>query len=93
MPQKSEVAVLSMGQNGQITIPAEFRKEHGLGRGGKVVAVRLGDALVIAPHDAVLESICMRLEEAMKGAGYRPETLKAQALAERAAIVRKRYRK
>lgn len=93
MPQKSEVAVLSVGQNGQITIPAEFRKEHALGRGGKVVAVRLGDALVMAPHDAVLESICMRLEEAMKGAGYRPETLKAQALAERAAIVRKRYRK
>jgi bifunctional DNA-binding transcriptional regulator/antitoxin component of YhaV-PrlF toxin-antitoxin module len=88
-----DVSVLSVGQNGQITIPVEFRREHALGRGGKVVAVRMGDALVVAPHDAVLESIAMRLEEAMKSAGQELAAVQAQALAERAAIVRKRYGK
>ena len=91
MAENAPVAVLNVGQNGQITVPAGFRKEHALGRGGKLVAVRMGDALVIAPHDAVLESICMRMEEAMRGAGSDVAKLKAQARVERAAMVRKRY--
>jgi bifunctional DNA-binding transcriptional regulator/antitoxin component of YhaV-PrlF toxin-antitoxin module len=93
MTENAPVAVLSVGQNGQITVPAGFRKEHALGRGGKLVAVRMGDALVIAPHDAVLESICIRMEEAMRGAGSDVAKLKARARAERATIVRKRYGK
>jgi bifunctional DNA-binding transcriptional regulator/antitoxin component of YhaV-PrlF toxin-antitoxin module len=91
MAENAPVAVLNVGQNGQITVPAGFRKEHALGRGGKLIAVRMGDALVIAPHDAVLESICMRMEEAMRGAGSDVAKLKAQARVERAAMVRKRY--
>ena len=91
MAQGSRVAVLSVGPNGQVTIPARFRKEHALTKGGKVVAVWMGQALVVAPHDGVLESICLRLEEALKGSGASLESLKAQALMERARIGRKRY--
>jgi len=91
MPKSAPVAVLNLGANGQVTIPAEFRKEHGLAGGAKVIAVRMGNALVMAPHDGVLESICMRLEEAMKGAGVSVEELKAQALRERAQMVRERF--
>jgi bifunctional DNA-binding transcriptional regulator/antitoxin component of YhaV-PrlF toxin-antitoxin module len=91
MAENVPVAVLSVGQNGQITVPAGFRKEHSLGRGGKLLAVRMGDALVIAPHDAVLESIAVRMEEAMRGSGSDVAKLKAQARVERAAMVRKRY--
>ena len=91
MPVSSSVTVLSVGQNGQITIPAEFRKEHALSGGGKVIAVRMGDTLVVAPHDAVLESICLRLESAMKSAGETVSSLSAQTLVERAAIVEQRY--
>ena len=91
MAQLSSVTVLSVGQNGQITIPAEFRKAHALSGGGKVIAVRMGDTLVVAPHDAVLESICQRLEGAMNAAGETVESLNAQTLVERAAIVEQRY--
>lgn len=59
--------------------------------GGKLAVVRMGDSRVIAPHDPVLEVICMRMEEAMKGAGSDVAKLKAQARVERAAMVRKRY--
>ena len=91
MTKRSSTAVLHVGQNGQITIPNEFRKEHALSRGGTVMAVTMGEALVLAPHDAVLESICIRLEEAMKGAGVSLEDLQAQALIEREKIVEERY--
>lgn len=91
MRKGSSAAVLHVGQNGQITIPNEFRKEHSLSRGGTVMAVTMGEALVLAPHDAVLESICVRLEETMKGAGVSLEDLQAQALLEREKIVEERY--
>jgi len=91
MAASNAVSILNVGQNGQITIPAGFRKQHALARGGKILIVRMGQALVVAPHDAVLEAICMRLEDAMKGAGLSMEALKAQALIERQGIVRRRY--
>ena len=93
MPDSSTVAVLHVGQNGQVTIPADFRKEHSLSKGGKVMAIRMGDTLVMAPHDAVLESICLRLEEALKGSKSTVADVQRQALEERAAIVAERYGK
>ncbi len=91
MSKRSAVSVLSVGQTGQVTIPAEFRKEHALTGGATLLAVRMGDTLVMAPHDAVLESICLRLEAAMRGAGLSPGELQTAALEERDAIVQARY--
>ena len=91
MGKASAVSVLSVGQTGQVTIPAEFRKQHALTGGAKLLAVRMGDTLVMAPHDAMLESICLRLEQAMRGAGLSPPELKAVALEEREAIVARGY--
>ncbi|MGO9093979.1 MAG: hypothetical protein ACLQGV_02040 [Bryobacteraceae bacterium] len=59
--------------------------------GGILAVVQMGGSRVIAPHDPVLEAICMRMEEAMKGAGSDVAKLKAQARVERTAMVRKRY--
>jgi bifunctional DNA-binding transcriptional regulator/antitoxin component of YhaV-PrlF toxin-antitoxin module len=91
MPNPHSVAVLNLGQNGQVTVPSGFRKTHSLSKGGKLIAVEMGDALVMVPHDGVIESICMRLEQAMKGASLEVEDLQAEVLKQRAAIVRKRY--
>ena len=51
----------------------------------------MGDALVMLPHDGVLESIFLRFEEAMKGAGLTVEDVKLQALVQRSKIVGQRY--
>jgi bifunctional DNA-binding transcriptional regulator/antitoxin component of YhaV-PrlF toxin-antitoxin module len=91
MRSRSSVTLLNVAQNGQVTIPASFRKEHGLGKGGKLMAVRMGDTLVMVPHDGVLEAVCLRFEEALHGANVQVDGIKAQALQERAAIVHKRY--
>ncbi len=83
--------VLNIGQNGQITVPVEFRKDVSLGKGGKLVSVRMGDALVLVPQDALLESISLRLQEAMKASGVTVEELKSGLHAQRAEIVKERY--
>jgi bifunctional DNA-binding transcriptional regulator/antitoxin component of YhaV-PrlF toxin-antitoxin module len=83
--------VLSVGSNGQVTIPIGFRKGHGLNKGGKVAAIQMGDALVLVPHDEVMESIFLRMEGAMKAAGLTVEDLQAAALEERERLVQERY--
>jgi bifunctional DNA-binding transcriptional regulator/antitoxin component of YhaV-PrlF toxin-antitoxin module len=83
--------VLNIGQNGQITVPVEFRKDVALGKGGKLVSVRMGDALVLVPQDALLESISLRLQESMKASGVTVEDLKSGLHEQRAEIVKERY--
>jgi bifunctional DNA-binding transcriptional regulator/antitoxin component of YhaV-PrlF toxin-antitoxin module len=85
------IDVLNIGQNGQVTVPVEFRKDVSLGKGGKLVSVRMGDALVLVPQDALLESISLRLQEAMKASGVTVEDLKSGVLEQRAEIVKERY--
>jgi len=55
------------------------------------MAVRIGDTLVMVPHDVGLEAICMKFEEALHGARVSVDEIKAQASKERAQIVEKRY--
>jgi bifunctional DNA-binding transcriptional regulator/antitoxin component of YhaV-PrlF toxin-antitoxin module len=91
MAFRSPIALLSIAQDGSVTLPAAFRKDCALTKGGKLMVVRMGDALVMVPHDGVLEAICMRFEEALHGAGVSLEGIKAQALKERAQMTRTRY--
>jgi hypothetical protein len=51
----------------------------------------MGDALVMVPHDGVLESICLRLEASLKGSGHTLDDLKLEALRQRENIVNDRY--
>jgi bifunctional DNA-binding transcriptional regulator/antitoxin component of YhaV-PrlF toxin-antitoxin module len=85
------IDVLNVGQNGQVTVPVEFRKEVSLGKGGKLVSVRMGDALVLVPQDSLLESISLRLQEAMKASGVTVEELKSGLQEQREQIVKGRY--
>lgn len=83
--------VLKVGQNGQITVPVHFRKDHALTKGAKLTSVQLGDALVLVPQDEILESICDRMISAMKKAGLTVQDMKDGLIEERAKIVRERY--
>ncbi len=85
------IEIVKLGQNGQITVPVDFRKGHALTKGAKLTTVQLGDALVLVPQDDIFESICDRMIAAMKAAGLTVEDMKAGVLEERAKIVRERY--
>src|ERR1700738_1933945 len=85
------IDVLKMGQNGQVTVPIDFRKGHALTKGARLTSVQMGDALILIPQDEILDSICARMIAAMKAAGLTVEDMKAGVLEERANIVRERY--
>jgi bifunctional DNA-binding transcriptional regulator/antitoxin component of YhaV-PrlF toxin-antitoxin module len=88
---ESNIDVLNVGQNGQVTVPVEFRKDVALGKGARLLSVRMGDALVLIPQDALLESISLRLQESMKASGVTVEELKSGIQEQRAEIVEARY--
>jgi len=53
--------------------------------------VRIAEEITDPHHSGVLDTISMRLQEALRRSGISINEIKAQALQERAEIVRKRY--
>jgi AbrB family looped-hinge helix DNA binding protein len=41
-----------IGEKGQLTVPKQFREDHGLGAGAPFAVLRLGDGLVLSPAAA-----------------------------------------
>src|SRR5215510_7484923 len=85
--QKAAFTVTRVSASGQITIPPEYCTTENLGPGTPLVAVQIGDALVLAPLDEQLAAVTGRLEAAMKTAGQSIEDLVAAAASARADIV------
>ncbi len=53
--------------------------------------MRIGKVAMDPQQRRLLDAISMRFEEALRGSGVSIDEIKAQALQERAEIVRKRY--
>jgi bifunctional DNA-binding transcriptional regulator/antitoxin component of YhaV-PrlF toxin-antitoxin module len=85
------ISIARLSEKGQLTIPAEYRREHDLERDSTLALITLGDALVLAPIDEVLARITERMEAAMRGAGVAVEDLVEEALTARAEIVREEF--
>ena len=83
--------VLNMGQNGQVTIPSDYRKEHAMKGGDHLVSVRMGDALVLIPHDSIFEAVASRFEGSMKAAGLTVEDMKQRTLTARDQLFEAHY--
>ena len=84
-------AVLSIGQNGQITIPVDYRKEHAIKGGDHLVSIRMGAALVLVPHDSIFEAISARFEASMKAAGLTADDMKQRTLSAREQMFEAHY--
>ena len=69
------IAIIRLSEKGQFTIPADYRRAHSLGKDSTLVLMEIGDALVVVPHDEVLEAVAARLEAAMRGSNETVETL------------------
>jgi bifunctional DNA-binding transcriptional regulator/antitoxin component of YhaV-PrlF toxin-antitoxin module len=85
------IAITRLSEKGQLTIPADYRRAHDLGRDSTIVLLEMGDALVIVPHDEVLAGVTSRLIAAMRGSGETVESLIAAADDARAEIVREEF--
>ena len=85
------LSIVRLNEKGQLTIPAEYRREHDLERDSTLAVIQLGEALILAPIDEMLTKITERMEAAMRGAGVTVEELMEETLAARAEIVREEF--
>jgi bifunctional DNA-binding transcriptional regulator/antitoxin component of YhaV-PrlF toxin-antitoxin module len=69
------VSTVQLSEKGQITIPVEYRRAHGLSKDSMLLLIELGEGLMLLPHDPMLESICARLEAAMSARGLTVDDL------------------
>ena len=83
--------ILSMGQNGQVTIPSDYRKQHAMKGGDHMVSIRMGDALVLIPHDSIFEAVTSRFEASMKASGLTVEDMKQRTLTAREQLFEAHY--
>ena len=85
------LSLTQLSEDGQITIPAEYRRA--LARSGhtSLVLVQVGDALVLAPYDEPLTAATSRLEAHMHSAGVTVDDLIDAAAEARADIVREEF--
>lgn len=49
----SDTSVVSVGPKGRVVIPAEIRRQLGIGEGSQLVAMIEGQAIVLVPRAAV----------------------------------------
>ena len=63
------LGTIRVGEHGEITVPAAYRKKHKLAKGSEVVLLQLGDALMMVPADVALNQLCQRLQDILAGEG------------------------
>jgi bifunctional DNA-binding transcriptional regulator/antitoxin component of YhaV-PrlF toxin-antitoxin module len=85
------LSIVRLSEKGQLTIPAEYRREHDLERDSTLAVIQLGEALILAPIDEMLTAITERMEAAMRGAGITVEELMEDTLVARAEIAREEF--
>jgi bifunctional DNA-binding transcriptional regulator/antitoxin component of YhaV-PrlF toxin-antitoxin module len=92
IPKANVLSIVRLSEKGQLTIPAEYRREHDLERDSTQPLIQLGDVLILAPIDELLTEITDRMEASMRGAGVTVEDLMDETLAARAEIAREEFR-
>ena len=66
---KRPVNEIEVGEKGVITMPASFRRAHGLSKGSRVLAVEVGDTLMLVPEDEELEQLSRDIRAALASKG------------------------
>ncbi len=85
------LSVARLSEKGQLTIPAEYRRDFALERESTLLIVQVGGALVLVPYDEALSTVTARMEAAMRGHNASAETLVAAAEEARAEIARREF--
>jgi len=63
------IGTIRVGEKGEITVPAAYRKKLKLSKGSEIVLVQLGDALIMVPADVALNQLCQRIQDILTGQG------------------------
>lgn len=63
------LGTIRVGEHGEITVPASYRKKHKLAKGSEVLLLQLGATLMVVPVDPTLDRLCQRIQKSLEGEG------------------------
>lgn len=67
------LAMTTMGEKGQVTVPKEFRDALGLESGSPMAALRIGSGLLLLPEQERFRDLCDRIAGVLEASGVSPE--------------------
>lgn len=67
--QANTISVLHLNEEGQLTLPIEYLRAQALTPESALVAIQVGEALVLAPEDEALAAATAPLEAAWENSG------------------------
>lgn len=80
-----------IGEKGQVTVPKQFRKDLGLGKGAPLAVLRWGSGLLLLSEQRRFEELCERITAAMMRAGDTAEDFVATLPEARKRVFERRY--
>ncbi len=80
-----------IGENGQLTVPKQFREELGLEAGAPFAVLRLGDGLILLPEQRRFDALGERIGATLTAAGAAPEAVLATLPQTRELHFERRY--
>ena len=83
--------IYTMQDNGQVTLPVEFRKKYNLKKGDAIVFKETEDGLVISPREALAMKYLDEIGDALKGKGITLEDMIASGQEIRKELIREKY--
>jgi AbrB family looped-hinge helix DNA binding protein len=78
-------------ENGQITLPIEFRRRYGLKKGDVVVVKETDEGLLISPKEALVMKLLDEIGEGLKARGITLEELIESGREIRGELIREKY--
>lgn len=63
------LGTIRVGEHGEITVPASYRKKHKIEKDSEMLVLQLGATLMLVPVDPALDRLCRRLQENLEGEG------------------------
>lgn len=83
--------VVKVRERGQVTIPAEYRKELGFQENDTLNIVKAGDVLIISQKKIIGDTVSRKFEKVMKGKGLKLNDLLGDLRKQRARYYQEVY--
>ena len=92
-PQVEYIAIMRIGEKGQITIPKQYRDELGLDAGASFAVLRVGDGLMLIPQENSLRILCESIASVLERRQLTPTDLLDSLPEVRQRLFARRYPK
>lgn len=85
------VTTVNIGEQGQLTLPQEFREANHLQAGDSVTLIQIGNQIILVPTEAAFAEISNSIAAQLEQAGITEEDLHVGLVETREEIAREQY--